>query len=188
MSAETPSLRAVRLMRLVDRRKGALVGVEAEGASSQRLLIILQGLMQNAAIPLPVRDMIRQQVDAALNDGAEPFLDLTLKEMEGFLSGMRFLHLNVDAEYAELSKIREGMEHMAQRNRADDARRNANPLSVQDSISAFDRELREDGEFNKRCQRLWARIDVRIKDVLTIMAQMAPPNAKELVEAFTGEP
>jgi hypothetical protein len=39
-----------------------------------------------------------------------------------------------------------------------------------------------------QAQALWMKIDKRVKDVLTIMAQMAPPNAQELVEAFTGDP
>jgi hypothetical protein len=187
MSAETPSLRAVRLMRLFDRRKGVLVGMGAEQASSQRYFLIIQSILQNTAISPDVRESIRQQFDEAINDGAEPFITLTLNEMGGFLSGMRALRLNVDAEFAELSDIRRGMEEMSERNRAKVAKRKSDPNfrpSIQDMLAEFE----QDGELTKLAQRLWAKIDMRIKDVLTIMAQMAPPNAKELVEAFTGEP
>lgn len=145
--------------------------MKAEQVGSQAFLVILQSVITDSRISQEVRDSVRRRVDAAINAGAEPFFDMTLRDMGAFLTGMRALRLDVDTEFRELSAIRQGIEEMAQRNQTD--------ATV---------DFAEDGEFTRRAQALWARISLRLRDVLTVIAQTAPPNARELVDAFTGEP
>lgn len=186
-SADSPAVSAVRIMRLWDRRTGALIGVQAEQTSSQRFFAVIESVLRNEAIPSTVRDSVRQQFEAAINEGADPFFTLTLTEMEELLTGMRALRLNVDEEYSELIKIKHGLEQMSQRNRADEAKLRAD-ASYRPEIQDTMKEFRDDAEVTKRAQQLWLRIAARLRDVLTVMAQTAPPSSRELVEAFTGDP
>ena len=185
--ARKPVLDALRLMRRYDRRIGIDIGQTTLRTFSDELFRIIRSIDADERVPYVVKQEIIKSVTKANNEFQDQLWARDVPLIQGFLLALRALRLPIDKENAKLSELKKTLDAASEEDRRIEAERERNP-----NYKMGPNELLIANERNQSLKRqvdgLWTDIAKYNFIVLGLMAQFATPNARELTEAFTGEP
>lgn len=161
--------------------------MQATGNAIQNLNQILRDCISNPDVPDSVKKAMMLSRARAMNEFHDTTVSTHIPEMEKFLSGLRALNLPVENQYSQLRELRKLLDEINEQGRAfEEARKNSpdSTLTLEELQNANERT----NELMRQIEALWRDIVTLTLTVLAMMAQFTPPNSRELVEAFTGEP
>jgi hypothetical protein len=115
---------------------------------------------------------------------------MNINQVEYFLQIFQTLGLSVSEERGMVKELKQSLEELTQIQKRQEARTKSPSFvwSIEEAnkIAAETRELID--RVLQLQGALWANIDRRTLDALTIVAQTKIPNSQDLVDLFTGDP
>lgn len=174
-------------MRLRDVRIGVERGIDSTANTINGLNQIIRTVLLSDQVP----DSFKKSIMLAYSQATNQFEDATtarqISDIEKFLSGFRSLHVPIDEQYSKYRELRKTFDQLSEEGRALEESNKKNPdhIFTEEELARARQRTRL---LQEQMFDLWKDIHQLALTVLAVMNQFKPPNAKELVDAFTGEP